>query len=227
MVMKALVQYKKQAILLRQKGHTYNEILTVLPVAKSSLSLWLKGLALTSNEKKALKNRKDINILRGRIKVAGILRTRRLAQEKEQLFEARTVFDQYSQTPLFHTGIALYWAEGGKRTSQWQFVNSDGDMVHLMVMWLLRFGNSKKEDLRFRLYIHKPYLSEACDEWWVKKLHIAPHQFLKTIIKPSNLGVKKRPYYHGCLRIEVRSSKSLLNKMRFWQKMLVEFYNKE
>lgn len=222
--MKALVQQKAQAVALRQKGYTYSEIKKIVPVAKSSLSLWLKDLPLTKDEKKALKHRKDARIKHGRIKVAGILRTRRLEREKDQLVVARAVFKKYEHDPFFHAGINLYWAEGGKRTNQWQFMNSDEDMQLVMMSWLIKFADIEKKDLRFRLYIHKPYQSETCDQWWVKKLQVHPSQFLSTVIKPSGLGVKKRPDYRGCLRIEVRSSKALLNQMRFWQKMLVEFY---
>lgn len=198
-----------------------------MPIAKSSLSLWLKDLPLTKSEKTALKDRKSASISRGRIKVASILHTRRLVREKEQLIEAQSVFQKYSSEPFFHTGLALYWAEGGKRTDQWQFMNSDAAMQILMIKWLVVYMSIEKKDLRFRLYVHKAYQSEECDSWWAKKLQVPQSQFLKTIIKPSGLGVKKRPNYRGCLRIEVRSSKSLLNKMRFWQKMLVEFYQKQ
>ena len=210
---------------MRQRGYTYKEILAVVPVAKSSLSLWLKDLPLTRSEKVALKNRRNSNITRGRIKVAGILHTRRLSREKEQLTEARTVFHEYANEPFFHAGLLLYWAEGGKRTNQWQFMNSDADMQKVMVKWLVVYSGIEKNDLRFRLYVHKAYQSEECDSWWAHKLQVSPSQFLKTIIKPSGLGIKKRPNYRGCLRIEVRTSKPLLNKMRFWQKMLVEFYS--
>jgi hypothetical protein len=225
--MKALVQYRRKAIVLRQKGYTYKEILEVVPVAKSSLSLWLKDLPLTKSEKIALKNRKSAGISRGRIKVAGILHTRRLVREKEQLIEARDVFKKYSNEPLFYIGIALYWAEGSKRTGQWQFMNSDEEMQALMIQWLVTYADVKRADLRFRLYVHKAYQSEECDLWWAEKLQVHRSQFLKTIVKPSGLGVKKRPDYRGCLRIEVRSSKSILNKMRFWQKMMVEFYKEQ
>jgi hypothetical protein len=225
--MKALVHYKAEAIALRQKGYTYNEIKEIVPVAKSSLSLWLKDLPLTKSEKIALKHRKNARISNGRIKVAGILHTRRLAREKDQLSAARLVFKQHAQDPFFHAGLNLYWAEGGKRTNQWQFMNSDADMHRVMLSWLVKFADLNKKDLRFRLYIHKPYLSESCDKWWIKKLQVEPSQFLKTVIKPSGLGIKKRPNYRGCLRVEVRSSKALLNKMRFWQNMLVEFYLKQ
>jgi hypothetical protein len=225
--MKALVQEKAKAIALRKKGYTYKEILCIVSVARSSLSLWLKDLPLTKSEKIALKDRKNASIERGRIKVAGILRTRRLDREKLQLVEAKAMFKKHIHEPFFHAGLALYWAEGGKRTNQWQFMNSDADMQNVMINWLVKYGEVNLRDLRFRLYIHKAYQSEACDLWWMKKLDVSPSQFLKTIIKPSGLGVKKRPNYRGCLRIEVRSSKALLNKMCFWQKMIVEYYQKQ
>lgn len=225
--MKLLVQEKAKAIALRKKGYTYKEIMMDVAVAKSSLSLWLKDLPLTREEKYALKERKDSQISKGRIKVAGILRTRRLAREKEQYKESLETFNIFKGNPLFHTGIALYWAEGGKRTDQWQFMNSDAEMQRIMILWLVTFAGIQKEDLRFRLYVHKAYKSENCLEWWAVSLQVSSNQFLKTVTKPSGLGVKKRPNYRGCLRIEVRTSKPLLNKMRFWQKMLVEFYTKQ
>jgi orotate phosphoribosyltransferase-like protein len=49
--MKKLVQEKEKAVELRRKGLSYKEILKQVPVAKSSLSLWLKDLPLTKDEK--------------------------------------------------------------------------------------------------------------------------------------------------------------------------------
>jgi hypothetical protein len=222
--MKKLVQEKEKAIKLRQKGHTYKEILQEVDVAKSSLSLWLKDLSLTKKEKTALKYRKNANISRGRIKAAGVIHTKRLEREKSQYQSAKLLFQSNKDNPLFHTGLALYWAEGGKRTSQWQFMNSDADMQNVMLLWLEKFLNIQRSDVKFRLYAHKPYLSENLEDWWGKKLNLEPTQFLTTIIKPTGLGLKKRPNYKGCLRIEVRKSKAILNQMRFWQRMIVEYY---
>lgn len=222
-VMKKLVREKEKATALRKQGYTYNEILKLVPVAKSSLSLWLKDLPLTKNEKQALKHRKDKQIDAGRIKVAGILRTRRLEREKEQLALAKELFGAHTEKPLFFIGIALYWAEGGKRTDQWQFTNSDAQMQRVMIRWLTECIGIDIEDIRFRLYVHKSYLSEDCEAWWAKQLHVPRKNFLRTVVKPGVAKVKKRPGYKGCLRIEVRRSKGLLNQMRFWQKMLVEY----
>jgi len=103
-------------------------------------------------------------------------------------------------------------------------MNSDVDMIRIMIEWLERYCDISKNDLFFRLYLHRPYAHEDCEEWWLKKLHVTPSQFMKTIYKPTQLGVKKRPDYRGCLKVEVRKSKHLLCKMKFWQRMLVEYY---
>lgn len=225
--MKALVHQKEKAIELRKKGYSYREILKEVPVAKSSLSLWLKDLPLTKDEKLVLKKRTDKNISRGRIKAASELRKRRLERESVWLKEAHVSFEKYKHEPLFHTGVALYWAEGAKRVTQWSFMNSDDDMIRAVLLWLEKYCGILKEDLFFRLYIHKPYAHENCEDWWASQLCVREDQFKKTIYKPTQLGIKKRPNYKGCIKIEVTKSKGLLCKMKFWQRMLVEEYGKE
>lgn len=225
--MKALVREKERAIELRRRGMCYRDILKEVKVAKSSLSLWLKDFPLTKHEKYALKKRRNANISHGRIKAAGILSQKRLEREVVWLNEAKQTFGQYRNDPFFYTGIALYWAEGSKRTNQWSFINSDEEMNLVMLMWLERFSMIEKDSLRFRLYVHKLYAHENCEEWWAHKLRVMPSQFTKTTYKPSGRSIKKRPEYKGCLRIEVPKSKGLLMKMKFWQRMLVDCCGKE
>lgn len=225
--MKSLVQEREKAIQLRKKGLCYRDILKEVSVAKSSLSLWLKDLPLTKDEKYALKNRKDSNISRGRIKAAGVLSQRRIDRERVWLEEARKVFRLNSMNPFFHSGIALYWAEGSKRSNQWSFINSDEEMNSVMLTWLEQFTGISRKNIRCRLYIHKLYAHEDCELWWQTKMNISPEQFSRTIYKPSGRGIKKRPLYKGCLRFEVPCSKGLLMKMKFWQSMLVEYYRKQ
>ncbi|MEX2340855.1 MAG: hypothetical protein WD605_00865 [Candidatus Paceibacterota bacterium] len=221
--MKALVHEKEKAIKLRKRGYSYKEILAQVPVAKSSLSLWLADLPLTKSEKLVLKDRKNTNITRGRIKAASELRRRRLERETVWLQEAKYTFEKYKNDPYFNVGLALYWAEGAKRVNQWSFSNSDEDMILVVLQWLHKYALIRPEDIFFRLYIHKPYAHENCEGWWTEKLQVPSSQFVKTIYKPTGFGVKKRPAYKGCIKIEVRRSKNLLCKMRFWQKMLVEY----
>jgi predicted GNAT family N-acyltransferase len=220
--MKLLVQEKARAVELRKQGFTYKEILAIVTVSKSTLSGWLKDSPLTPSERLALKHRRNSQITKGRMLAAGALRKRRLEREQAQYQEAQNVFQQYKDDHRFHSGISLYWAEGAKRSGQWQFVNSDVEMVLCMLRWLQEFTDTPVKSIQFRLFVHKLAAYPGIEDEWARRLGVKSQQFLKTIYKSVGFGVKKRLNYQGCIRVEVRKSKSLLNKMRFWQKMLVD-----
>ncbi len=225
-VMKALVTLRKQAELLRKQGLTYQEILRQVPVSKSSLSEWLANFPLTNSEKHLLKKRKDSNISLGRIRAATSNRQNKIDKDKLLLDEAKVEFEKFKNDSLFHAGISLYWAEGAKRNEMFLFVNSDDEMIEMMLLWLEKFTEYSRSDMGYRLYIHQPFLQDNLELWWQKRLRATGAQFKKTILKPTNLGIKKRPNYKGCLRVEVPRSSHLLTKMKFWMNMLVEYHTK-
>ena len=125
--MKTKVLEKEKAIKLRRDGYSYKDILLEIPVAKSTISSWLKDLPITPEEKKFLKERIDSNISRGRIKSAAANRRNRLEKEKKLFEQAKIEFRELKNNAMFLVGIGLYWAEGSKRTSTFQFMNSDPD----------------------------------------------------------------------------------------------------
>jgi len=225
--MNTKVREKEMAIKLRRDGYSYNDILKVIPVAKSTLSNWLKNLQLTENEKKYLRKRTDANISRGRIKAASVLRENRIARERLLLVEAKNEFNRFSTDPIFHTGVALYWAEGTKRgSSSFSFTNSDPDMITVMLIWIKIFFGINSGTIKARLYIHKPYANERCEEYWSNKIGIPLENFQKTIYKPTNVLIKKRPGYKGCLRITI-GKVCYLKKILFWKNMLIENYRQQ
>src|SRR5680860_106772 len=181
--MKARVQEKERAIELRKKGLSYNDILREIPVAKSTLSNWLKDLPLTKDEKGYLKTRMNSNISRGRIKAAAANRKNRHLKEQAWRKVAEELFYLYEDNPFFYTGVALYWAEGSKRSSACSFVNSDFIMVNLFVRWLEVFASVPRTSLYLRLYIHKHYAHENCEQFWARELKVPIEQFKKTVYK--------------------------------------------
>lgn len=56
---------KLKAILLRKKGFSYSEILQQVPVAKSTLSLWLRSVHLAKKQKQQLTQKKLLAIQKG------------------------------------------------------------------------------------------------------------------------------------------------------------------
>lgn len=221
-----LVLQKAMVIRLRKAGYTYREILAKVPVSKSSISLWLQDMPLTDAEKSILKHRRDDGISRGRIRAAASLH--KLREERDSILfkEAKNEYRKYRDDPLFHVGISLYWAEGSKRSNAFCFVNSDADMILLMLAWMNRFLGLHKENVRARLYIHKPYAHEDCENYWSQATGIPTQNFRRTIYKPTGLLVKKRPGYKGCFRIEAGGVVAL-RKYLFWQKMMLDDYGKQ
>lgn len=217
------VQEREKAIKLRKIGYSYRDILKEVNVAKSTLSLWLKGLPLTKEEKTSLKKRKNNNISRGRINAGAALRRRRLERESLVFEEAEKEFKERLNQAFFHTGIALYWGEGAKRSNFFAFTNSDPDMMILMTKWIERYLDIKRSNFSITLYIHKPYAHENHEDYWSEVLKIPKILFKKTVCKSSVSLVKKRPNYKGCLRIVLPRSKSFLLRMLFWQKMIFDF----
>lgn len=223
--MNPLVREKERAVRLRKRGYTYRDILKEVRVAKSSLSLWLKELPLTHLEKQYLKDRKDSNITRGRIRAATSNHVRRLVRDKFLLQSARQEFDKKIRDPFFAVGVALYWAEGAKRSPSFSFMNSDPDMVVLMLSWIRKFLDVSDEEIGLRLYVHKAYLHENCEVYWSRTTRLPFEHFKKTIVKKSISLVKRRPNYRGCVRIELMKVRHL-RRMQYWRNMLVEYYKK-
>lgn len=225
--MRKLVQERAKAISLRKQGLTYNEILRQVPVAKSSLSLWLNDLPLTKLEKHLLSKRKDSNTNKGRIRAAAAHHQNRLAREKERVPSIIEFFNKHEKEPLFHLGVGLYWAEGAKNSGGVMFTNSDEKMIQVMIEWFERYTEYSRLDLRYRLYIHKPYAHENCERWWSEKLLVPLTSFTKTSFKPTSKGIKIRQNYKGCLRIEVPRSTVLLHKIKIWTDLIVVHHHKQ
>ena len=141
--------------------------------------------------------------------------------------DARREFNMWKDNAFFCTGIALYWAEGAKRSQVFAFTNSDWKMFSLFIRWIERFAGANRNNLYYQLYIHKLYASEKCEEYWASKLQISTKSFKKTVYKPSGRLIKKRPQYKGCLRVSVPKSSGLLYKMKVWHNMLAQQYDSD
>jgi transposase len=73
---------KETAIELRRQGYSYSEILKKIPVAKSTLSLWLRSVGLAERQKQRLTEKKR----KGQLKGAQMKRRQRiLLTEKSRM----------------------------------------------------------------------------------------------------------------------------------------------
>ena len=222
--MKASKEDQKKALEFRKQGYSYKEIQRHIKVSKSLLSGWFKSLELTPDEKEFLENRMADLQKKGRVASMLSNRNRRITREIKVYEEAKNLFEKYKKEWLFTMGIALYWAEGSKRTGRFQFINSDPDMIDFMFKWVQKYMDVDKKEIKCRLFIHDVPGYENIELFWAKNLGLEPRSFQKTIYKKTPHLVKKNPNYKGCLRLEFRGIHDL-RLIKAWQKLLLQYYS--
>ncbi len=208
---------KHQAIALRSEGKTLSEIqVSIGQIPKSTLSTWLKGIELTDDQRSRIRILATHAGSAGRQKGAWVNQQKRILRLAELEKIATSEYSSHLSNKLFAPGLALYMAEGTKKTEAFVFMNSDIRLVELMILWTNQIGGIKKESLKFRLYIHELYKQENCEDFWIERLHINKTQLQKTIYKPTGRAYKKNPNYKGCLRLEVPGSDLYWKTMTWW-----------
>ena len=212
--MKLRLKEKNKAIELRKQGFSYSDILREVPVSKSSLSGWFKFLELSPEEERQLKLRAVKNIGSGRERATLSNRLRRVGRENVAISEAKELFEKHKNETNFILGIGLYWAEGSKRTSSFQFMNSDPQMIKFMLYWVEKNLKVSKDSIFLRIHTHEDFKSEKYEDFWQEITKIDTKQFRKTVYKPNQHGIfKKNPKYKGCVRIEVGGGMKTLRIM--------------
>ena len=220
--MKSRLKERQQAIELRKQGFSYKEIMERVNVSKSSLSGWFKYLSLNHEEEKQLLENITERSNEGRARAVESNRTKRIKRESNAFADAGILYETYKHDPVFMTGVSLYWAEGSKRTSAFQFMNSDPTMILFMIFWVQKYLLIKKEDIFLRINTHADFITEKYEDFWSSVTGIPIVQFKNTVYKPNAIhGIyKKNPSYKGCARIEVRGGMALLRKTIFLYKIL-------
>ena len=220
--MKERILDKQLAISLRKEGKTHNEIRAAIPnLSKGTLSNWLKYIKLTNQQLNTLKNRIDSKLDKARWAAAKTNRAKRIERTQKIFKESSLEISKFIDDPLFILGLALYWAEGSKRSGTTELINSDPLILKIMIKWFNKFLKIPKIKMKFRLYTHKPYSEDNLEKYWSTYLNISPDQFQKTIYKYTPYKIKKNPDYKGCLRIYVGSINNL-RKILNWQKLFVK-----
>lgn len=218
-------QEKKSAVALRKQGKTYSEILAQIPVAKSTLSLWLREIGLSKKQKQRLTQKKLEASLRG----GEARRRQRIEATKVILDRAEKEIGAISKRELWLIGTALYWAEGSKEknynagTARLIFMNSDPFMVAVYLRWLHEILHVQDKDIHLSLYIHENHryrLPEIVAHWLnqtgVSKDRLSCIYFKKHNFKTRRKNIGK--LYYGGLRVSVRRSAEINRKVAGWIK---------
>lgn len=213
-----------EAIRMRVQGCSYREIREALNVSKSSLSLWLRNVTLTDEQRRLLDERRTTSGLRR----AASLRARRMASTAAVKRQASLEIGKMRRRELFIAGVVAYWSEGSK-AKPWApsqsvtFANSDPSMIRLFITWLLLVG-VPRSDLVARLQIHESADITSAERFWSQVTKIPVDRFGKTTLKRHNPKTTRRNVgsrYVGCLTITVRKSTLLNRRIEGWYEGIV------
>jgi len=216
-------QYLKQkAILLRKKGFSYSEILKVIPVAKSTLSLWLRSEKLSNIQKQRFTEKKYNSALQG----GAAKRKKRILITRNIINKSKNEIKRIDQDSFKIIGSVLYWCEGAKQkennVSQGVvFSNSDPKMIKLFIKWLHECLDISNDDIATEIYIHETKLNkiDKIRDYWTSVVGFPKNNINKIYIKRGKLKTLRKntgENYFGLLRVKVRNSTSLNRRVSGW-----------
>lgn len=231
-LMSDYLNYKKKAIALRKAGNSYNEILRTIPVAKSTLSLWLRDVGLAKLQKQKLSAKRRAAQLKG----ARRRHEQRLEQTKRIDEDCGKDIPTLSEHDLFLLGIALYWAEGTKQKEYnpsvcVEFANSDPAMVSLFMVWLRKIAGVDEKRICATIHLHENHLEryDQIKKFWMKTASLRAGALGKPVIKRHNPKTKRKnkgSEYQGLLSIYVRESVYLNRQIKGWIHAIIDAQNR-
>lgn len=209
------------AIKLRKKGLSYKDILKKIDVSKSTLSSWLREIELTSEQKNRLATKMD----RVRYEIAKRKVADRIKRTNDIVDRAKAEVKTFAINPLFLVGVSLYWAEGAKNSMESvKFVNSDQNMIILMMKWLREICKISEGKFRIHVHMHDLHSRNNINAYWSKITGVPLNQFYKPYIKHTSLGQRRNILYNGTCSIIV-SDKNLFRKILGWKIGLQKYFN--
>jgi hypothetical protein len=185
-----------------KEGRSVKEIAHLVAMAQSTVSLWVRDIELTAEQRRRLADRATQLRVEGRS--AHWRERRRSSQEQGRLIARRG--------DAFHAaGCMLYWAEGSKSRNTAQLSNADPEVVRFFVLFLRTYFDVPTEGIRITCNLFADHLERQreIEQFWLDTLGLPPSSLRRSIVnRYSKYSLKKRqnrlPY--GTCRLSVHST---------------------
>lgn len=210
---------KEGARALRRQGKSINEITNILKVSKASVSLWVREVILTPEQKNLLsKNGRSVASIEKR-RINRIANTKRKTDLITEM--AKKEINIISQNNLKMIGIALYLGEGGKtKRGIARITNSDPAVIKIVMRFFREICLVPEHKFRGHIHTFSKANVKNAEEYWSEVSGIPTRQFYKTYIKPSRAGKNKRntlPY--GTFDVSVNDTQLFIRIIGWIEKM--------
>jgi len=193
-------ELKAKAVELRDKGYSYNLIRRQVPVSKSTLTLWLRGINFSPN--KEVQNR-----VRGAaLKVSKWSHRNKMQSLETARKRALTKLGALSSRDLFLLGLGVYIGEGTKTKEHVRVINSDPRVIALAIRWFEESFGLKTKNFKITLHLYPDNDVKKSIAFWSRITNIPRSHFGKTQIDRRKKTLKKRGMLkHGTAHLYVQS----------------------
>jgi transcriptional regulator with XRE-family HTH domain len=186
---------RERARELRAEGWTYAEICGELGVSRSSVSEWVRDIAV---DEQVWAKRVRANRRYGARKRINALERKRHAEIEQYLLEGTTRLGRLSDEQFLVAGVALYAGEGSKTDGEVLFANSDPRMIAFFLAWLRQFFDIDESRLRVRLYLHEGLDLDKAKAFWSELTRIPLDQFSKPYRAQADPSIRRSKHPMGC-----------------------------
>lgn len=172
-----------QAVSLRKRGFTLEEIAKYCDISKSTASKWLENKAFSAQiTKQNIRRAGQENAKRLKLvnKARGI---ERAAKYRDIERSAETEYKHYKASPLFAAGLMLYLSSGDLKDKRSVRITSTKIEVHkIFIKFLAEYLGVDKSKLRFWLILYSSKDETSFMKKWSKNIGISYAQFYKNQI---------------------------------------------
>ncbi|HEU0085998.1 MAG TPA: hypothetical protein VFQ59_03525, partial [Candidatus Paceibacterota bacterium] len=204
---------KTEAIKLRKNGDSYSSILKKIKVSKSTLSIWLREIELTEEQKNNLVNHMD----KVRYEVAKRKVAERIERTNQIIEKSAKEVAKLKNNSFFLVGISLYWAEGAKNPNESvKFANSDEKMILFMMKWFRKICKVPEHKFKIHIHMHTLHCRKDIIDYWSKITGVPLKQIYRPYIKPTSLGQRRNLLYNGTCSIIIHD-KTLFRRIMGWK----------
>lgn len=191
---------KEAAVIRRKRGESVREISTALGVSKSTVSLWLRDISLSSRAQNILKEKYTLGQRRGQ----AARRAQTTKNLNNAVRQAKVIISKFPDTPssLMVVCALMYWCEGQKSKidNAFMFANSDPSVITTFLKLFRSSFQLDEQKFRVCIHLHAYHDDKKQLQFWSKMTKIPLSQFIKPCQK-AHTGKQTREGYQGCAQI--------------------------
>ncbi len=218
---------KEKAISLRKNGLSYSEIIKQVPVAKSTLAVWLQSVGLSNKQIQRITQKRIDAGLRGAQKRHQL----RIEQTKNIKQLAREEAKELINNKLWIVGTVLYWGEGEKEkerrpSGRVSFSNMDVKAHKMFLKWSDTFLKVSRDLFTYSIFIHEQANISKAINFWSRELDIKKSK-IDVYLKRNNPKTNREntgEKYNGVFMIRIHKSTALNRRIAGWIEYVIESF---